>query len=364
MSGDLRELLEIDQVGSRVTGVLADFLAWQLSSAAPGSYARDLMRPAADLVLGDGKRLRAALCYWGWRATGAPDADAAIAAAAAVEMLHGFALIHDDVMDHSATRRGRPAVHVYYQDAHDRHAWRGSSSDFAVSAAILAGDLCIVWADMILNDAGLSPAARLRGARVYDEMRRATIHGQFLDLVGQSRGDVDPALARAIALGKTASSTTVGPLLFGASLAGASSRVTELLRAFAEPLGLAFQLNDDLLDAFGDQDAAGKPVGQDLRDGKATLLLALARRRGGRATTARIDTLSARGDADAVAELRHLIESTGARRHVEQEIARLTDRAARVVDNGLLPRDVSGLLSRLARAATIHSPTAVRPPAV
>jgi geranylgeranyl diphosphate synthase type I len=356
MSGELRQLLEIEHVGSRVTAVLADFLAWQLSTAAPGSYGRDLMSPAADLVLGDGKRLRAALCYWGWRAAGAADADPAVAAAAAVEMLHGFALIHDDVMDHSATRRGRPAVHVYYEKAHARRAWRGSAESFAASAAILAGDLCIVWADMILNDAGLPAAARLRGARIYDEMRRATIHGQFLDLVGQAQGDVNPALAREIAVGKTASSTTVGPLLFGATLAGASPRVTALLRAYAEPLGVAFQLNDDLLDNFGDPAVMGKPVGQDLRDGKATLLLALARGRGGPATAARIDELLVAGDVEAIAELRHLIETTGARRQVEREVERLIDRAARVIDSSLLPADVSRLLGRLAHASTGHDP--------
>jgi geranylgeranyl diphosphate synthase type I len=195
---------------------------------------------------------------------------------------------------------------------------------------------------------------------VYDDMRRATIGGQFLDLVGQARGDAEPALAREIALAKTASSTTVGPLLFGASLAGAPTRVSAVLRAYAEPLGLAFQLQDDLLDSFGDPDRTGKPTGQDLRDGKATLLLALARRRGGGTTAARIDELLTLGDSDAVTELRHLIEVTGARRYVEREVATLTDRASRAVDTDVLPPQVAELLSRLARAAITHSAEALR----
>lgn len=357
MSEELRQVLAIDEVGSRVTRRLAEFLAWQLSTTPRRSYGRELMRPAADLVLGDGKRLRAALCYWGWRAAGAPDAESAIAAAAAVEMLHACALIQDDVMDHAATRRGRLAVHLHYQQIHVRHGWHGSPQDFGAAAAILAGDLCLVWADMILNETGVSPAARLRAASVYDEMRQATIRGQFLDLVGQARGGTETALAQEIALGKTASSTTIGPLLFGASLAGASPDVIAVLRAYAEPLGLAFQLHDDLLDTFGDAAVTGKSVGQDLRDGKATLLLALARRRGDSATASRIDKLLAIGDSNAITELRELIETTGARNHVERDVASLTDRATRAIRTGVLPPDVSDLLTRLASAATSHGTT-------
>lgn len=362
MSDELRQVLEVEQVGSRVTSRLAEFLAWQLSTAARDSYPRELMRPAADLVLGAGKRLRAALCYWGWRAAGAPDAEQPIAAAAAVEMLHACALIHDDVMDHATTRRGRPAVHLYYQQVHDRNAWRGPAPDFGTGAAILAGDLCLVWADMILNESGLLPAARLRASGVYDDMRHATIRGQFLDLVGQVRGGGDTELAQEIALGKTAASTTIGPLLFGASLAGASAPVAAVLRAYAEPLGLAFQLHDDLLDTFGDPAVLGKPAGQDLRDGKATALLALARRRGGSATSARIDELLTIGDSDAITELRYLIQATGARRHVERDVASLTDRATRAIGVGVLPPDVGNLLTRIASAATSHGTAAAQLP--
>lgn len=359
MTDELGPLLAVERVGSRVTAHLAQFLSWQLSTTAPGSAERALMRPPARLALGGGKRLRAALCYWGWRAGGGPDGEPPIAAASAVEMLHTFSLIHDDVMDHSDLRRGRPAVHVEYRDNHDRGEWRGSRDDFGTSAAILAGDLCLVWADMILNETDLSAAARRRGATVYDAMRRDAIRGQYLDLVGQAHGAVDPAQARTIALAKTASSATVGPLLFGAELAGAASHVSAALRAYAEPLGLAFQLHDDLLGAFGNPATIGKPSGKDLRDGKATLLLALARRRGGAATAVRIDELSGAGDDRAVTELQDLIESTGARSHVEREISLLRNRATRSL--GALPAACRDVLGQLAQAVATPDGVSLAP---
>lgn len=342
-------LLDVERVGPRVTRHLERFTTRRLSAVSADGWDRALVSAVADLVLADGKRLRAALCYWGWRAAGGPPSEDPIAAAAAMELLHGLALIHDDVMDHAMMRRGRPTVHQSFSELHARQRWRGAPAEFGVAAAILAGDLCAVWSDMVLNDSGLSDSARRRAASTYDAMRHDAIRGQFLDLVGDAGSDHSPQLARAIASGKTASSTTTGPVLFGAQLAGASAGVVAGLRDYAEPLGLAFQLRDDLLDAFGDTTRTGKPTGQDLRDGKATLLLAVARRRGGPRLGSRIDALI---DLGNVEELRKLLQVTGARHYVAREIQLLTERAIAALDASLIPGDPAAMLCRLAHAAT------------
>jgi geranylgeranyl diphosphate synthase, type I len=319
--------LEVAGLGRRIEDKLAGFLGQQLSTLQPDSVDHALVQPIADLVLGPGKRLRAALCYWGWRGTGGPDGDPPVAAAAALELLHAFALIHDDVMDASLLRRGRPTVHQQFSTRHAAAGWYGSPEDFGVAAAILAGDLCAVWADTMLRESGLPLPALRRGAAVYDTMRQHTIQGQYLDLVTQAQGTVRVADAWQVARAKTAASTTTGPLLFGAALAGAGEALRNAYIAYAEPLGVAFQLRDDLDGAFGDPILTGKPSGDDLRDGKATVLLAQAHRSGGPRISERIDELVRSRSDRAVPELREVLESTGARRYVEDTIVELVDQS-------------------------------------
>jgi geranylgeranyl diphosphate synthase, type I len=350
---------ELGPLRSRVDAVLGEFLGLRLEevgAGAGGSGAeRELVSGISDLVLRGGKRLRATLCALGWigagggagaswggggggdaggggggggDGSGAGDADAIVRGGASLELLHACALIHDDVMDRSATRRGGATLHRGFAARHNGAVgWRGDSEQFGIGVAIAAGDLCLVWADKLLRESGLSAAAVERARPVYDAMRAETIRGQYLDLVTQARGGFDVDEALEVARAKTAACTTTGPLCFGGALAGADERLMAAYAAFGDALGVAFQLRDDQLGAFADPEATGKPSGDDLRDGKCTVLLAEAYQRLDSVGRGRLERLVGEGTPEAVAELRVLLEEVGARAAVEERIAVLEKQA-------------------------------------
>jgi geranylgeranyl diphosphate synthase type I len=342
-----------EAVVARVEAALTAFLDGR--STALQSLGTDL-GPVSDaarsLVLDGGKRLRPTFAYWGWRSVRGADADdaALITAAAALEMLHACALVHDDVMDASDTRRGRPSAHAAFSARHREHRWAGDPAAFGVAAAIVLGDLLMSWADAMF--AAASPNAA--GRRVYDEMRQLVMAGQYLDVLVQARAafSVDEAL-RVIEL-KTSKYTVEGPLHLGASLAGAPAEVLHALSAYGVPLGEAFQLRDDILGVFGDPSVTGKPAGDDLREGKHTLLTALAMRGSDVEQGARLRRDLGRRDLDDgdVADLCRLIVETGA---LEQAEARIRERAAAAraaLDSAALSGAAREALDALAGAVT------------
>ena len=218
-------------------------------------------------------------------------------------------------------------MHRGFADRHAVTAGRGDSEQFGIGVAIAAGDLCLVWADKLLRESGLSAAAVERARPVYDAMRAETIRGQYLDLVAQARGGFDLDEALEVARAKTAACTTTGPLCFGGALAGADDRLMAAYGAFGDALGVAFQLRDDQLGAFADPEAIGKPSGDDLRDGKCTVLLAEAYQRLDSAGKRRLRLLVEEGTPEAVARLRALLEEVGARAAVEERITVLGKQA-------------------------------------
>jgi geranylgeranyl diphosphate synthase type I len=313
----------LDTVISRVDADLTAFLDDRAAALDRlGADIEPLLAAARSLVLDGGKRLRPIFVYWGWRAVHGPDEDdrALIRAAASLELLHACALVHDDVMDASQTRRGRPSAHTAFATMHRDSGWTGDADVFGTAAAIVLGDLLLSWADAMFARAGVpNPAAR----GVYDEMRQLVMAGQYLDMLSQARGayDVDEAL-RVIEF-KTSKYTIEGPLHLGAAVAGAPREVFDVLTAYGLALGEAFQLRDDVLGVFGDPSVTGKPAGDDLREGKHTLLTALAMQAADDAQAAALQAgLGARALGDAqVAELREIIVRTGALEQVEQRIA-------------------------------------------
>jgi geranylgeranyl diphosphate synthase type I len=316
----------MDTSAGEIEDVLHRFFADRLAEAPAG--VSGLYEPIADLVLRGGKRLRARFVLLGWRGTGTDPTSGALGAAAVVELLHACALIHDDVMDGSDTRRGAPAVHRAFADLHRRADWHGSGANFGMSAAITAGDLCLVWADRLLRSCGLPAGAVARARPVYDDMRALTMHGQYLDLVTQASGEPSAAAALEVARAKTAACTTTGPLRFGGALAGGSAELLAGYAAYGDALGVAFQLRDDLLGAFGDPAATGKPSGDDLRDGKRTVLLAEAVARLSPGESSGLAELLSQGTDDAVGRLRRLLTASGAREAVEARIDALGRQAA------------------------------------
>ena len=308
----------------------------------------------ADFLLTGGKRMRPAFCYWGFRAAGGQDSDAAIAASAALELLQACALIHDDVMDGSDTRRGQPAVHRRFAGLHRSAEWHGDPEAFGMSAAVLLGDLCLIWADELLNTSGIGVEALLRTQPVYDEMRVELMAGQYLDLLEQAIGGGTVESALRVARYKSAKYTIEKPLHMGAALAGGGSEVTKAFTAYGLPLGEAFQLRDDVLGVFGDPSETGKPAGDDLREGKRTALVAMALSEASAAQT--VVVRRHLGDphlgADGVAALRQVLVETGAVDRVERLIAELLDSALAGLQQADIDAEARDVLESLALAAT------------
>ncbi|MDX6286740.1 MAG: geranylgeranyl diphosphate synthase, type [Frankiales bacterium] len=307
----------------------------------------------SDLVAG-GKRLRPAFCYWGWRGAGGDDNDNIVAAATSLELLHACAIVHDDVMDASDTRRGLPSVHKRFAAFHESAGLRGDPTAFGVGSAILLGDLCLAWADEMLMASGLPFDALLRARAPYDDMRSELMAGQYLDLLEQGRGEGSVEGAMRVLLFKSAKYTVERPLHIGARLAGSDDAVITAYSAYGIPLGEAFQLRDDVLGVFGDPAETGKPAGDDLREGKQTVLVAETLARA--SATQREAVVSRLGDPklddNAVTELRAIIEDTGALAEVERRISALTARALDALTAAPISAEASDALGALATAAT------------
>ncbi len=301
--------------------------------------------PLSDLAMfisGGGKRIRPAYCHWGFVAGGGdPSGDDALAACCAVEMLQAFALVHDDVMDGSPTRRGSPTVWARYIERHQAGAWQGEARRFGEAAAILVGDIAMVMADRQMS--AYADDAR----RIWDLLRTELNFGQYLDVLGTARGHVSVEGARTIMRNKTAGYTIVRPLQLGAAVADAA-HLHPWLDAHGMPLGVAFQLRDDMLGAFGDEAKTGKPVGDDLREAKPTVLLARARATASPEQLEVLDRVGPDITDDEVASIQTVMIETGAVGACEREIAELLEQATAALD--LLP-DVNGSRDALAALA-------------
>jgi geranylgeranyl diphosphate synthase, type I len=326
----------------------------------------DDMLPCLDAMtdlLAGGKRLRPAFCYWGWRAAGGEDCAQILTASAALELLHASALVHDDVMDGSDMRRGQPAVHRRFAARHDAEGWRGSAEAFGAGAAILIGDLLQAWTEDLFHASGLPQAALRRGQPVLEAMRTEVFSGQYLDLVGQAAGSVTVESALRVITYKSAKYTIERPLQLGMAFAkgarkqGASQdRLSAAFAGYGVPLGIAFQLRDDILGVFGDPAETGKPVSDDIREGKRTVLIALARERASTAQAAMLDRYL--GDPllseNAAAQIRAVITSTGALAECELMIEKSVREALSAVRDAPITALSRDALAELAVAATVR----------
>jgi geranylgeranyl diphosphate synthase, type I len=363
-----------DQVGCVLTG----FLGRQRAALARVDDDLVPVLDACEALLAGGKRLRPAFCYWGWRAAGGaglgdgPDGDRILTAATALELLHASALVHDDVIDGSETRRGQPAVHRSFAARHAAGHWRGSAGSFGAGAAILAGDLLLVWTDELLRASGLPGAALRRGQLVLDAMRTELIAGQYLDLLGQAAGTGTIAGALRVVAYKSAKYTVERPLLLGAALAAApagpggeaadeafitDSPMAAACASYGIPLGVAFQLRDDVLGVFGDPVRTGKPVTGDLREGKRTVLVAVAISRADAAQASVLGRLlgDPRLDEAGAAEVRDVLTVTGAVAECERLIQSSVQQALAALDGAPFTAPAKAALTELAATATDRS---------
>ncbi|GGK70247.1 geranylgeranyl pyrophosphate synthase [Mangrovihabitans endophyticus] len=314
----------------------------------------EVARAIEDFVLGGGKRLRPAFAYWGYRGAGGADSDQIVTALSALELVQASALIHDDLMDRSDTRRGEPAVHRRFAAQHTERGWRGGASAYGDSAAVLLGDLTLVWSDEMLQASGVAQADLARARPVFDAMRTEVTVGQYLDVHAQATGDTSLERASKIARYKSAKYTVERPLLLGAALAGAPEKLSRAYAEFGLPLGEAFQLRDDVLGVFGDPERTGKPAGDDLREGKRTYLVAAAFAAAGSAERADLEAgLGDQGMDDArVQRLRAVIRDSGALSRTERRITELTTAALTALDSADVQPQARAVLTELADAAT------------
>lgn len=309
-----------------------------------------------DFVLGGGKRLRPTFAWWAWRGTGGDprEAERVLRVVASLELIQACALVHDDLIDSSDSRRGRPTVHRAFAEQHGAQGWLGTPEMFGRAAAVLIGDLALAWADDMFNTAELPPE-RLAAARpVWRAMRTEVLAGQFLDVRTQATGDSSPEAALQVCRLKTAAYTVQRPLHLGAALAGANPGQIDALREFGDDIGVAFQLRDDLLGVFGDPSVTGKPAGDDLREGKRTLLVALG--------LAQADAGQAEIIANAIGNpglsgaevdrVRTTLTKVGAVAAVEQQIDELTATALTALRAAHLTEPAATRLAELAVRAT------------
>jgi geranylgeranyl diphosphate synthase, type I len=352
------------ELAGAVTGQLREYLSERRAGAAYiGADYADLTAALEEFVLRGGKRIRPAFAYWGWRAVAEPPRDQVDASVwrlfSALELLQACALVHDDVIDDSATRRGLPTVHRIFAQRHHDSGWTGSSEQFGLSAAVLLGDLALVWADDIITTADLPDDARRRVQRVWADIRTEVLGGQYLDIVAESSGATTVASAMNVNTYKTASYTVTRPLQLGAAAAADRPDVQAIFFEVGNDLGVAFQLRDDVLGVFGDPAVTGKPSGDDLRSGKRTVLLAEA------------IELADKSDPDAAALLRGsvgtelsdgqirelcgVIESVGALAAVEQHIDMLTTRSLETIGAAPINEQAKAGLSTFARLAANRS---------
>ena len=359
-----------DALPAAIEGTLADFLATQIGGLdtvdeALGGFART----ARDLVLAGGKRLRPTFAYWGWRGVAAADepVEPLLPALAALELMHTFALVHDDVMDESATRRGLPTAQRIFAARHVRRGGRGDADRFGSAAAILVGDLLLMWADQLLARSAMPTATLFAVRSGYDRMRVEAVAGQYLDVLGEA----DPAAwsverALLVARLKTASYTVQRPLEFGLALSGIVEPAAEsAYERYGIAVGEAFQLRDDLLGVYGDPAVTGKPAGDDLRSGKPTALLMLAHRLATSTQRAElaIDPAGTVNPADGsggltpadVARRAQVIAETGAPARIEAMIAARVADGVAAVAKAEIHEDARAALIDLAVRAT-HRP--------
>ncbi|MEU4674276.1 polyprenyl synthetase family protein [Amycolatopsis sp. NPDC023774] len=340
-------------LGEGLSANVGEFVASRCDEQFTGRCEGTLAVTALPEFVRGGKFLRSMFAYVGW-CCGAPEDDAAVRAVASLELLHCFALAQDDVMDAADLRRGRPALHTQFARWHQDHGWSGSPARFGESAAILSGDLFLVWSEQMLRESGLPAATLSRGWPLYDAMRSELATGQLADLVNDARTVPSWEAVLDVLRRKSGNYTVRRPLELGAALAGCDARVSRALGVYGGLVGEAFQFRDDVLGVFGDPDVTGKPVGQDLRDRKASSVVALAVTMADTTLRRELERLlsSDAVDDDTVVAMRDAITASGAPDQLEKLIDNQVRRALDAIDSADVPARMAETLAVLAARCT------------
>ncbi len=344
-----------------VEASLASFMSKQDSYLATlGPELHPVAAALNSFLLDGGKRFRPLFAYIGYLGSGAKENSQTLTASASLELLHACALIHDDLMDGSDTRRGAPAIHKRFERIHRDQKFIGSAEKFGASSAILLGDLALIWSDQMLHSSGVAEKALLRSLPVHNEMRVELMVGQYLDVLEGALATKSVERSLKVARYKSGKYSVERPLHFGAAL-GEENKDSKKVRAiysdYGLPLGESFQLRDDILGVFGDPQETGKPAGDDLREGKRTVLMAMTYASASTSQIALIDSLFGKSDIspEKISAIQEIIQSSGALAQCEKLISTLYEEAVRALNDEVITDQIKNLLTDLAGIATQRS---------
>ena len=343
---------------ARVDEELGSFVAGQRRNMAVRDPSAEALFAELERVIGSGgKRLRPLFCCLGHMASGSEIGVEAIRAAAALELLHTFAIVHDDVMDRSPTRRGSPSSWMHLSEEHTRAGYPGDPAGYGIAAAVLAGDMALVLADMALLESGFATDLLTPALERYDRMRVEVVAGQYLDVLAAHRGEASEAEARRIAVLKSGGYTVEAPVQIGAILGGADRPLLDCLSRYGVALGEAFQLRDDVLGTFGDPGITGKDRDSDLLEGKRTVLLSKALAAADGEDRRLLEERVGRGDLSGheLDRMREVIEASGALEETRALIDRLAAAAKAALPAELVPDPARGLLTQMADVVAVRA---------
>ena len=348
-------LPEISHLRDRINHELSSFT--EVRKAELLSIGSELIPVAESMsafITDGGKRFRPIFANIGYLGAGHELRNEVLRASIALELVHVCALIHDDLMDGSDMRRNRPAIHKFFEKVHTKNSYEGVKERFGAAAAILLGDLALVWADRAFHESGISNVEIATSFPIFTLMREELMAGQYLDVLEGALATRDIERSLKVARFKSGKYSIERPLHFGAALANGS---TELLHAYSDyglPLGEAFQLRDDILGVFGDQTLTGKPSGDDLREGKRTVLIAMTFDMASSDEKEKLSKYLGSPDlsTDAVIELQRIITSCGALQRCESLITELRDRALLALRSSAIDRKILPMLEEMALVAT------------
>lgn len=348
------KVLEIEDLRNRVASVVTQTISNHATFMNGINPDLEFLTESLSQMMASGKRLRPAFSYWGYRAAGGIDNEEILQASTALEFLQACALIHDDVMDDSDTRRGMPSSHRQFETLHRNNSWQGDSKQFGIGGAILLGDLCLSWADELLMTSKFELDHLTNAKNLYDLMRTELLAGQYLDLLEQAKSNASVENILQVITYKSAKYTIERPLHMGALLAGADARTLQTLSDYGLPLGVAFQLRDDILGVFGDEKITGKPAGDDLREGKRTILVAtaLSKTKGSDHELLKTSLGDKYLSASNISELQKILTDCGAVDEVEHLIEENRTAALQAIKVDYIDEEAMYVLANLAIAAT------------
>lgn len=348
---------ELTELRASIDSILHEFTKARSRALTDiGSELQPVASAMSDFITDGGKRFRPIFAYLGYLGTGASPRHEVKRACTALELVHVCALIHDDVMDGSDTRRNKPAIHKLFQSLHDDQSYKGDSERFGLASAILLGDLALVWADRLLVESGISREEFISAQDVFSDMRDELMAGQYLDVLEGALATTSVERSLKVARFKSGKYSIERPLHFGAALAG-KPEFNDVYSRFGLPLGEAFQLRDDVLGVFGDPKVTGKPAGDDIREGKRTVLIAVTMENADQSqrntmTEALGNSLLAESD---VAQVQEIIIKTGALDEVEKLITTLTQESISALRQSPIDEKIRAVLEEMSVIATQRS---------